>query len=303
MSGLVSIILPVFNSRSTVRRAMKSVLDQTYKKFELIVVNDGSTDGCEKEIQSITDPRVRYITLPVHKGDPAAKNEGIRNASGEFIAFLDSGGEWLPEKLEKQIKILSRAPDEAGGIYSRLIRVEGNKRENIPSSASIRPENAGNVLLRNSFITAQAVLLRKKCFDTAGSFDDSLPRLQDWELWLRISQEYRFLYIAEPLAVVYVKEKDPGDLLSEFKAAFEIIEKKYSSMFKKKNGHFLANQYYRMSRLSFKHKNTKEGIEFIKKTISLYPWDAEFLALYWYVQIRLCCHYLSKHFLRKNHVH
>ena len=111
----VSVIIPTYNRAHLVGRAIRSVLNQTYQDFEIIVVDDGSTDNTEEVVKSFNDPRIRYIRHEKNRGGSAACNTGIRAARGEYIAFQDSDDEWLPEKLEKQMQVFENTPTGVGG--------------------------------------------------------------------------------------------------------------------------------------------------------------------------------------------
>ena len=108
----VSVIITTYNRAHLVGKAIKSVLNQTFQDFELIVVDDGSTDNTEEVINSFNDTRIRYIRHKINKGGNAARNTGLRNSKGEYIAFLDSDDEWLPEKLERQLEVFKKSQDE-----------------------------------------------------------------------------------------------------------------------------------------------------------------------------------------------
>jgi len=119
----VSVIISTYNRAHLIGRAIQSVLNQTYQDFEVIVVDDGSTDNTEEIVKSFNDPRIRYIRHEKNKGAAAARNTGIKAARGKYIAFQDSDDEWLPEKLEKQMKVFENAPPEAGVVYTDMQRI------------------------------------------------------------------------------------------------------------------------------------------------------------------------------------
>lgn len=114
---LVSVIIPTYNRANLILQAVKSVLNQTYKNFEIIIVDDGSSDNTEDVINVIHDNRIRYIKHAINKGASAARNTGIREAKGKYIAFQDSDDHWLPDKLEKQVKRIENTPDHVGAVF------------------------------------------------------------------------------------------------------------------------------------------------------------------------------------------
>lgn len=196
----VSVILPTYNRAHVVGRAIRSVLEQTYEDFELIVVDDGSTDGTEEVVRSFDDPRIRYIRHAQNRGGAAARNTGIRAARGEYIAFQDSDDEWLPEKLEKQMRIFENSSPDVGVVYTAFYLNKNNMKIRIPSSKiTITDGNIHCELLKGNFVSTPTAVIRKNCFERAGMFDECLPRFQDWELFIRLSSLYLFRYIDEVL--------------------------------------------------------------------------------------------------------
>lgn len=198
----LSVIIPTYNRANQIGNAIQSILNQTYLDFEIIVVDDNSLDNTKEIVMSLKDDRIRYIRHGENKGAPSARNTGIKAAKGEYIAFQDSDDEWLPTKLEKQMKAFENVSPQVGVVYSGCLRFENAKKEYIPYSWVIQKEGyIHNELLKGNFVTTPSIVARKECFENAGMFDERLPRLQDWELVLRFSKYYEFKYIDEPLLV------------------------------------------------------------------------------------------------------
>jgi glycosyltransferase involved in cell wall biosynthesis len=181
-----------------VREAVDSVLAQTTREFELIVVDDGSTDGSAEALSDLS----HRLTLVRQKqrGVSAARNRGATLARGEFLAFLDSDDLWLPEKLAVQISYLKTFPDvslcHTEELWERRGRRVNPRRKH--SKAEGRPFRR---LLRDSLVSPSAVVIRKSLFEEAGGFDESLPACEDYALWLRISRICDFHLIRRPLVV------------------------------------------------------------------------------------------------------
>ena len=137
----VSIIIPTYNRAHLIDRSIQSVLNQTYQDFELIVVDDGSTDNTEDIIRQFQekDKRIKYIKHDKNKGGSAARNTGIKNSRGEYIAFQDSDDEWFPEKLEKQIEIIECTDPKVGIVYSDMFKIY-NKNIKYFHSPAIMPK-------------------------------------------------------------------------------------------------------------------------------------------------------------------
>jgi glycosyltransferase involved in cell wall biosynthesis len=248
----VSVIIPTYNGAHLLARAIQSVLGQTFRDFELIVVDDGSTDNTKELVSNIGDERVRYIRHEKNRGPSAARNTGIKAANGPYIAFQDSDDEWMPDKLEKQMRAFANAPSEVGVVYSGFWRIKDDQKTYIPSSR-IEPKdgNVHSLLLKSNFIGTPVVLMKRECFEKAGMFDEELPMLEDWELWIRISKYYQFKYINEPLVTSYhisggVNERRQR---TQARARKLILEKHYEDM--KRNRKLLARLRLMVSKIYY----------------------------------------------------
>ncbi len=196
----VSVVLPTYNRAQSIRSAIDSVLAQTYRDFELIIVDDGSTDSTRELVEQYSDKRIRYIRHEKNRGLAAGRNTGARDARGIFIANQDSDDIWMPEKLQREVHALESAYPRVGVAYSRLEKVfsEGAGPVYIPASnAAVANGNLHRKLLEGNFITMQVALMRKECFEKVGGFDESLSAFQDWDFWLRVSNAYEFVYVPE----------------------------------------------------------------------------------------------------------
>jgi len=222
----VSVIIPTFNRAHLVSRAIRSVLAQTYQDFEIIVVDDGSTDNTKEIVKSFNDSRIRYVRHDENRGGSAARNTGIRIAQGEYIAFLDDDDEWLPEKLEKQIKKFKSLPKKFGVVYSGFSYV--SERGKILSN--VIPTLRGNVydsLLKDNILGSPTPLIKRDCFQRAGFFDETFPSCQDWDMWIRLSKCYYFDFVPDILAKHYVHENRISANLNARIIAREKLIRKY----------------------------------------------------------------------------
>lgn len=194
----VSVIIPAYNAERFVRSAIESVLNQTYQEFEVVVVNDGSTDGTAAVVQSFGS-RVRCISQ-ANGGPSAARNTGILGSSGQILAFLDADDMWMPDFLKMQMAMLARRP-EVGGSYSWARMVDESGR---PLSATMCPR-PGSDTLRRLFVDPSAMFamltFRRAAFQKAGMFDSALRQAEDWDLLLRMAAAgIRFACIPRVLA-------------------------------------------------------------------------------------------------------
>jgi len=229
---LVSVIIPTYNRGWIIKEAIDSVLAQDFIDFELIVVDDGSTDNTIEILNSYQDDIT--VLQQNNKGVSAARNRGLSEASGRFIAFLDSDDLWLPEKLSSQVDFFNSNPDalicQTEEIWVRNnMRVNPKKRHKKPWGMIFEPS------LALCLVSPSAVMIRRSLFDEIGGFDETLPACEDYDLWLRISCRYPVFLIDTPLII---KRGGHSDQLSassgldkfRIKAITKIIESNLLSM-------------------------------------------------------------------------
>jgi len=202
----VSVVITCYNYAKYIEICLDSVLAQSFRDFEVIIVNDGSTDDSEEKILKYTErDNFRYI-YQGNSGQACAKNTGFRNARGEFIAFLDADDFWEPSKLERQVPYFDD-PD-VGVVYSRSRFVDAEGRDLILDLSSRCFEtHSGYVtkpLFVDNFVPFSSSIVRRKCLEELGVFDESLKMGIDWDLWLRISTKYKFVGIDAQLLVYRV---------------------------------------------------------------------------------------------------
>jgi len=191
MKATVSVVIPVYNNEAYIAAAVESVLSQSLLPTEIIVVDDGSTDGTAEALKSLRNS-IKYV-FQENRGEPAARNRGIREASGKYIAFLDGDDLWCPNKLELQMEYLRQHPNCAL-VYSDMSTFDENGiidtsvkerfRMSLPSGR-IFP-----ALFMRALFGSGSVVFRRKCVDTVGYFDEGLLVGSDYEMWLRIARHF-----------------------------------------------------------------------------------------------------------------
>jgi glycosyltransferase involved in cell wall biosynthesis len=194
---LVSVVLPTHNRAALLARAIDSVLAQTHAALELIVVDDASSDGTRETVLSVNDKRVRYLRHAHNRGGSAARNTGVRAATGEYVAFLDDDDTWQPTKIERQLQQL--AGHDAVICGFRLRTPAGD----IPGSRADGAERTVSASrLRRGYVGwgTSSLMLRRAVADTV-PFDEELPVGQDWDVLIRVAQRHSILYVDEPLVV------------------------------------------------------------------------------------------------------
>ena len=195
---MVSVIIPTFNRAYVLRRAVESVLSQSYREYEIIIVDDGSTDDTARVLGHFKK-RVRAFYSP-HSGVSKARNTGIEKAEGEWISFLDSDDYWFSEKLEKQMSYLKNNP-QYRVCHTDEIWIKNGKRIN---QGKKHKKNEGwffSPSLRLCLISPSTVVIHREVFDKIGKFDENFEFVEDYELWLRITSQYPIGFIREKLVV------------------------------------------------------------------------------------------------------
>ncbi len=206
-SPLVSVIIPAFNSAEFIVRAVESVLTQTYSRYEVIVVDDGSTDGT-KSVLCQFGAGIRYVYRENH-GPSAARNTGIGIATGRYICFLDADDFWMPKKLEVQVAFMAQHPD-IGLVFTDEEEFDEEKilHRSILAKTLCRPDlcpqramqDVFAKLIVENFIPTSTVMVRRECFQKVGLFDETLRSVEDRDMWLRIAAHFQIACVSSILA-------------------------------------------------------------------------------------------------------
>ncbi len=201
---LVSVIIPTYNRGRLILDSVNSVLNQTYKNIELIVVDDCSTDDTKEIIESIKDFRIKYIKLEKNSGACAARNRGIERATGEFIAFNDSDDLWIPEKICSQLDFLNKNNADIVLCKMECQTPENKFIHNFPNIKQDKQISFIELLKYNSAST-QTLFGKTECFREI-MFDARMPRLQDWDVVLRLSKKYKIFYQNQTLVQTFFQK-------------------------------------------------------------------------------------------------
>lgn len=205
----ISVIIPLYNRRDEIGRAIASALGQSRAPDEIVVVDDASRDGSAEAVAALGDSRIRLLRHPSNRGAAAARNTGIAAATSDWIALLDSDDEWEPKKLARQLDMLLAAPDApAAGVTGYVIRDyrTGEERAFTPRSA----DAALDALVWGCPLGVGSTLLaRRSIFTELGAFDADLPRLEDWEWLMRYLPAHQLGVLADTLTIVH-KASDPS---------------------------------------------------------------------------------------------
>ena len=207
MQPVVSVIMPTYNRADYLKRSVQSVLDQTFTDFEIILVNNYSTDDTLNVISAFNDDRIKVIDFKNDGIIAKSRNQGIKQSVGKYIAFLDDDDLWCPDKLELQIKYLEEHP-EFGLVYSNALIIDehGNRKDLLMDSRQAKTGQVFPDLLYENFVPILTVLMRRELVETNGSLneDPCIRGAEDYEYWLRAALKFDFGYIDEPLALYRV---------------------------------------------------------------------------------------------------
>jgi glycosyltransferase involved in cell wall biosynthesis len=288
----VSVVIPAFNRAGTIRAAIESVLRQTWTDFELVVVDDGSTDGTLEAAAEVREPRVRLVANPRNTGAAGARNAGVAQARGTWVAFQDSDDEWLPLKLEKQMARLSAHPDFVGA-YCGLLTVgrldprpgERTHLRYVPNPAMRQTE--GDILaplLERNMISTQTLVVRRDLFLELGGFDETTTPIEDWDFVLRLAHRGPIAFVDEPLVH---QRFSPNSITRWAKRRRESQERMVE-----KNMHLfatrpqqLARQFYILAGDNRKAGNLAEARRFIRRARRTAPGNPRLWAMSAYVAL------------------
>ncbi len=270
----VSVVIPAYNAMAYLPETLESVLRQTVTDFEVLIINDGSSDHIVQWVAQITDPRVKLISQQ-NQGVSVARNTGLAHAQGEYMAFLDADDLWEPTKLEKQVQYLEDKP-EVGLVYSwtALIDERGN-----PTGRVYAFDAEGNVweqlLVGDPISNGSSCMVRRSCFETVGVFDRSLTSAEDYDMWLRIAARYPFAVVREPLTLYRQHfssvSKNRQRMLQSLRT---VIEKAFQSVPLEKL--YLRNRVYAginldLAWLAIDERDYKKAAHFRKQALLHHP--------------------------------
>ena len=231
MKPFVTVVIPTYYRPKKLSFTIHSVLKQTFENIEIIVVNDGEDELLVKKvIEEFNDKRIRYLKNQKTKGANGARNTGLENSKGKYIAFLDDDDLWYPHKIQKQLEVFNQSSN-LGFVYSGFEIISPADPH---LSKKIFPQKKGqlyNEIINGNFIGSPTPLIKKKVLYSAGAFDENLKSCQDWELWIRIATITQFDFVNEILAVYTVHGKQISIDYEEKVKSFDYVLNKYKNLF------------------------------------------------------------------------
>jgi len=282
---LVTVIIPTFNRAAMVCEALDSVLAQSYRPLEVVVVDDGSTDGTAEAVARWGEEHagdgfsLRCVRQENLGGNPA-RNRGIAKATGSFIAFLDSDDRWLPEKLQRQLDVLRR--DRCiGGVYCGVRHVNAETGEATEPTDRAYPSGRllQQLLIKDVTAPTSTYVIRREVFKKVGRFDTNLQARQDWDMWIRLAAEYEIGCVPEPLVEYrhHPGTRTNSDPRKEIYAYGRIMEK-YANLRKSQPWSVrraATGAYFRrMGRVHFHQGiSTTKAIQYYLRSLMAWPFD------------------------------
>ncbi|RXZ01496.1 glycosyltransferase family 2 protein [Fictibacillus sp. S7] len=214
---LISVVVPTYNREKLIRRTIKSVLNQTYSNFELLIIDDASTDNTEAVVKTFNDSRIKYFKLEKNSKGTKPRNIGIKEASGEFIALLDSDDEWVNDKLEKQLKYVRETGYKDIVCFTGVI-LKDDKKEVLSSNESFDDKNdiMEYILLHDNVVQTSTYMLSSDLAKKT-MFGENVKKHQDWDFCLRLKKNgANFIYLPEHLSIYYSDNRE-GRIANDLK--------------------------------------------------------------------------------------
>lgn len=286
---MVSIVIPTYGRKpEIVLRAVESVKNQTYTDWELYVVDDNKEDNPYSEpirelLEEQNDTRIHYLRMEKNSGACAARNKGIQESKGEYVAFLDDDDEWYPQKLEKQI--VKFEDPEVGFVYCGFFMFNEKKGTGKSSWIQFTKGDVYTRLLKGNFMGGTpGVIVRRNCFEKCGYFRDDMPSSQDYEMWLRLAKEYKVDSVAEDLVKVHLHEEDSitKSLDRRIEGFRKILDSYHEDIVKDKK--IYSFQLYNLGKFLILNGQNKEGLQLLWNAIKIQPINSFYYAaviLYW----------------------
>ncbi|QPJ84751.1 glycosyltransferase family 2 protein [Sarcina sp. JB2] len=282
MNKLVSIIIPTYNREKLIQRSIDSVLNQTYKNIEIIIVDDNSTDNTYKVIKSYMEKYsfIKYIKHSVNKGACVARNTGIKVAKGYYIAFLDSDDEWTENKLEKSTLIFEKEKS-IGIVYSNMYLIDCKTgKSKIHKSKKYR-DNYYGLLCENIIGSTSLIIVKKEIFDDVGMFKEGLVSCQDWDFYINVAQKHKIAKIDEPLLKYYIhSESISGNMERVLEGHKYIIDKVNNILsqdikYRKYKNKIVCYQNLNIARIYRRFNQFNQAKEFYSKAFINNPMNKE----------------------------
>jgi glycosyltransferase involved in cell wall biosynthesis len=273
----VSVVIPAYNAMNYLPITLESVLRQTFTDFEVLIIDDGSSDQTAQWAEQLVDQRVRLISQ-TNQGVAIARNTGIAQAQGEYIAFLDADDLWAPTKLAKQVQCLRERP-EVGLVHTWMAIID---QQGQPTGRIVTSDAEGKVwqqLAERNNVYNSSVMVRRSCFERVGNFapDRQLHPVEDWDMWIRIATQYPFALIREPLLLYRQHATNSSKNWQAMERAFHlVIERTFQAvspglMDIKERSYGYANICLAWKALQSQDKDHQQASTFCQQALQYHP--------------------------------
>jgi glycosyltransferase involved in cell wall biosynthesis len=275
----VSIVLPSYNRAHLIDRAITSLLRQTYKDFEIIVIDDNSCDNTFEVVAKINDSRIKYFRNDVNLGPSGSRNKGMQAAKGEYIAFQDSDDEWALNKLEVMLSVFESAKKKPGMVFSSVYQILSDGKKTKYPTGNINMESASiySSILFNNFVATPAAIITRDCFEKTGLFDTDLKCFEDYDFFIRVAKNYEVIHLAEPLVVQHqsIGGVNTPQYLIRAEMLKIIIEKHYEEYLKYPVA--LSERYFRLGDFYCLSGNGKTGLEYMIRAFKISKFNVQYI--------------------------
>lgn len=230
MENLVSVIIPTYNREKTIIRSINSVLNQTYKNIEILVIDDGSVDNTKKLINELNNSSVHYL-YQHNQGQNSARNNGIAHSSGDFLFFLDSDDEWLPQMVEKHLAVYKNNPD-VYCVYNNVVSFVNKRPANTGTDFTISGNIYKEALIQGYISSMIGLSFKRDCLSTITGFDPKFSNSDDDDLCLRLAKHFKFFLIPDVLAIVHDDggNRITGDKIQYLDGWFQLYTKHFDDI-------------------------------------------------------------------------
>jgi glycosyltransferase involved in cell wall biosynthesis len=259
-------------------RAIESVLAQTHRDLELVVVDDGSSDDTRAVVSAIADPRVRLVSLDANRGAAFARNRGIEATTGDLVAFIDSDDMWHADKLERQIAALESSSERVGLCVCSMEVELGRARYRV----QYRTEEVDGAVAVGRIVSGVGVgtpcwLARRAALGAAGGFDESLPRMQDYELALRVAARWNVLYMGDVLVTARVGPDSLSASADRYIRAIDMIIARHRALFEQHRAGY-SHMVFRAGKYLALEGRHREAVRWFVRALRIRPANARALA-------------------------
>ncbi|KPN29439.1 glycosyltransferase AglE [Halolamina pelagica] len=268
----VTVITPTYNREETLPRTIESVLSQTFEDFEYLIIDDASTDDTEAVVNSYDDGRIKYIKHESNMRQAAARNTGLEEANGEYVAFIDSDDEWHPRKLAEQLSVIEERDDEWVGVYCDSTTLRTSRIKDIITRLfpyEIRREGSEELMreilaMQGNISAGSSLLVRTDIARDKRGFDESLPRHEDIDFVLRLLQNGKLAYVDQELVIVHESPDPTAELVEESK---KVLLNKFNNEIKRVESEgYPVRKYHRfhLARCHLRDGNIRTGIAYLR---------------------------------------